>query len=38
MVRALVSHQFGQGSGLAMYAIYGLDLVSFANAPMNRLN
>ena len=24
MVRALDSHQFGQGSGLAMYAIYGL--------------
>ena len=24
MVRALDSHQFGLGSGLAMYAIYGL--------------
>ena len=24
VVRALDSHQFGQGSGLAMYAIYGL--------------
>ena len=25
VVRALDSHQFGLGSGLAMYAIYGLE-------------
>ena len=33
-----VSNQCCLNSGLGMYAIYGLGLVNFANAPMTTLN
>ena len=38
LVRALILHQRGPGSGLGISAIHGLELVNFANAPMNALN